>query len=142
MCGPANNNICWSIIYMHILIIRQSMKKLLILIVAGALYFHFYPNEKLNNWLLEQKSVVLSYFSDATDTQVRLSPTKVYKDISRDFAQFNSKEQAYVAEITDNRETLMSFYQRHCVKKKQTSKLHRDNLIIVCKTISNYSKYF
>ena len=67
------------------------MKKLLILIVAGALYFHFYPNEKLNNWLLEQKSVVLSYFSDATDTQVRLSPTKVYKDISRDFAQFNSK---------------------------------------------------
>ncbi len=118
------------------------MKKLLILIVAGALYFHFYPNEKLNSWLLEQKSVVLSHFSDATDTQVRLSPAKVYKDISRDFAQFNSKEQAYIAELTEKRETVISFYQQHCINKKHTSKLHRDNLIIVCKTISNYSKYF
>ena len=115
------------------------MKKLLILIVAGALYFHFYPNEKLNNWLLEQKKVVLSYFSDATDTSVRLKSDKIYQDLSPDFAQFNSSEQAYIAEITASRATVKSFYQKYCIGKKQTPKLHRDNLVKVCRTISQYS---
>jgi len=115
------------------------MKKLLILIVAGALYFHFYPNEKLNNWLLAQKAVVLSYFSDATDTQVRLKSDKIYQDLSRDFAKFNSQEQAYIAEITSSRANVKRFYQQHCVNKKPTAKLHRDNLTKVCHTISQYS---
>jgi len=118
------------------------MKKLLILIVAGALYFHFYPNEKLNSWLFEQKQAALSYFSEATDTQVRLNPNKIYQDLSRDFAQFKNREQAYIAEITANRKTLESFYQKHCVKKEQTPKLHRDNLTKVCSTIAHYSHLF
>tara|TARA_R110000787_G_scaffold75182_1_gene166696 strand:- start:342 stop:698 length:357 start_codon:yes stop_codon:yes gene_type:complete len=118
------------------------MKKLLILIVAGALYFHFYPNEKLNSWLLAQKTVALSYFSDATDTSVRLSSKKVYQDLSGDFAQFSSKEQAYVAEITASREEIINFYQLYCLKKKQAPKLHRDNLTKVCQVIGNYSKFF
>ena len=74
------------------------MKKLLILIVASALYFHFYPNEKLN-----------------------------------------AQEQTYVAEITRSRKQVKSFYQSHCLDKKRTTKLHRDNLIKVCQTISEYS---
>lgn len=115
------------------------MKKLLILIVAAALYLHFYPNEKLNNWALEQKQFVLSHFSDATDTKVRLNPNKIFQDLSRDFAQFNSKEKAYVAEITANRTTLKNFYQQHCLNKKQTPKLHRDNLAKVCHVIGQYS---
>ncbi len=127
------------IIYPYILIIRQGMKKLLILIVASALYFHFYPNEKLNNWLLEQKSVVLSYFSDATDTKIRLKSDKIYQDLSNHFAQFNAQEQTYVAEITRSRKQVKSFYQSHCLDKKRTTKLQRDNLIKVCQTISEYS---
>ena len=127
------------IIYPYILIIRQGMKKLLILIVAAALYFHFYPNEKLNSWLLEQKAMVLSYFSDATDTKIRLKSDKIYQDLSRDFAQFNAQEQAYLAEITRNRDKVKSFYQTYCLNNKQTPKLHRDNLIKVCQTISQYS---
>jgi hypothetical protein len=115
------------------------MKKLLILIVAGALYFHFYPNEKLNTWLLEQKSWVMSYFSEATDTQVRLKSDKIYQDLSQDFAQFNSQEQAYIAEITSSRQRVKSFYEQYCKTKKQTPKLHRDNLVKVCKAISQYS---
>mgnify|MGYP001043584479 FL=1 len=118
------------------------MKKLLVLIVAVALYFHFYPNEKLNNWLLEQKTVALSYFSDATDTSVRLSANKVYKDLSGDFSQFSTKEQAYVAEITASSEKIINFYEQYCVKTKQTPKLRRDNLTKVCKTIGNYRKFF
>ena len=91
MCGCFNNNKIVCYLYAHI-IIRQGMKKLLILIVAGALYFHYYPNEKLNNWLFEQKQTVLGYFSDATDTKVRLKSDKIYQDLAKDFGQFNSQE--------------------------------------------------
>jgi len=115
------------------------MKKLLILIVAAALYFHFYPNEKLNAWLSEQKAMVLSVFSDATDTKVRLKADKIYQDLSRDFAQFTTKEQEYIAEITSNRKSVKSFYNQYCDTKKQTPKLHRENLAKVCQVISQYS---
>jgi len=115
------------------------MKKLLILIVASALYFHFYPNEKLNSWLLEQKNFIQSYFSDVTDTQVRLKSDKIYQDLAHDFKQFNNQEKAYVAEITSSREKVKSFNQQYCVGKKQTPKLHRDNLAKVCQTIAKYS---
>ena len=120
-------------------IIRQGMKKLLILIVAGAIYFHFYPNEKLNSWVFEQKEFVLSYFSDATDTKVRLKSDKIYQDLAKDFGQFNSQEKAYVAEITSSREKVKSFNEQYCKSKKQTPKLHRDNLTKVCHSISKYS---
>ena len=118
------------------------MKKLLILIVAGALYLHFYPNEKLNDWLYEQKTVALSFFSEATDTQVRLNPDKIYQDLSRDFEGFTGKEQKFLADMTSSREKVQSFYQQHCIGKKQTPKLHRENLVKVCKTIAHYSRYF
>jgi hypothetical protein len=121
------------------MIIRQNMKKLLILIVAAALYFHYYPNEKLNRWIFEQKQLVLSYFSEATDTKVRLKFDKIYQDLSRNFSHFSSKEIAYVAEITSNREKVKKFNEQYCRSKKQTPKLQRDNLAKVCRAISKYS---
>lgn len=123
-------------------IIRQGMKKLLILIVAAALYFHYYPNEKLNSWFFEQKQTVLSYFSDATDTKVRLNSDKIYQDLTKDFAQFNQEEKAFVAEITSSREKVKNFNEQYCKTQKQTPKLHRDNLVKVCYTISKYSNLF
>ncbi len=138
MCGCFNNNKIVCYLYAHI-IIRQGMKKLLILIVAGALYFHFYPNEKLNSWLFEQKQTVLGYFSDATDTQVRLKSDKIYQDLAKDFGQFNSQEKAFVAEMTSSREKVKTFNEQYCKTKRQTPKLHRDNLAKVCYTISKYS---
>jgi hypothetical protein len=121
------------------MIIRQGMKKLLILIVAAALYFHYYPNEELNSWLFKQKQTVLSYFSDATDTKVRLKSDKIYQDLAKDFGQFNSQEKAFVTEITSSREKVKNFNEQHCKTKKQTPKLHRDNFTKVCFTISKYS---
>jgi hypothetical protein len=121
------------------MIVRQDMKKLLILIVAGALYFHYYPNEKLNRWIFEQKQVVLSYFSKATDTKVRLKSDKIYQDLSHDFSHFTSQEIAYVAEITSSRAKAKKFNEQYCNSKKQTPKLQRDNLAKVCQTISKYS---
>ena len=138
MCGCFNNNKIVCYLYAHI-IIRQGMKKLLILIVAGALYFHYYPNEKLNSWLFEQKQTVLGYFSDATDTKVRLKSDKIYQDLAKDFGQFNSQEKAFVAEMTSSREKVKAFNEQYCKTKKQTPKLHRDNLAKVCYTISKYS---
>jgi hypothetical protein len=138
MCGCFNNNKIVCYLYAHI-IIRQGMKKLLILIVAGALYFHYYPNEKLNSWLFEQKQTVLGYFSDATDTKVRLKSDKIYQDLAKDFGQFNSQEKAFVAEMTSSREKVKTFNEQYCKTKKQTPKLHRDNLVKVCYTISKYS---
>jgi hypothetical protein len=138
MCGCFNNNKIVCYLYAHI-IIRQGMKKLLILIVAGALYFHYYPNEKLNSWLFEQKQTVLGYFSDATDTKVRLKSDKIYQDLAKDFGQFNSQEKAFVAEMTSSREKVKTFNEQYCKTKKQTPKLHRDNLAKVCYTISKYS---
>ncbi|MFT5812414.1 MAG: hypothetical protein ACI9VT_000148 [Psychroserpens sp.] len=121
------------------MIIRQGMKKLLILILAGSLYFHYYPNEKLNSWLFGQKEMVLSYFSDAIDTKIRLKSDKIYQDLSQNFGQFTRHEKAYVAEITSSREKVKIFNEHYCKSKKQTPKLHRDNLTKVCYTISKYS---
>ncbi|SEL49446.1 hypothetical protein SAMN05216262_11245 [Colwellia chukchiensis] len=115
------------------------MKKLLILIVAIALYFHFYPNEKLNLWLAQQKTSILSLFSDATDTKIRLKSDKIYQDLSRDFATFNSQEQAYVAEITASRASVNRFNETYCLGKKRTPKLQRENLLKVCETIAQYA---
>ena len=117
------------------------MKNLLILIVAGALYFHYYPNEKLNSWLSEQKTFVLSYFSGATGTKVKLNPDKIYNDLSKDFNQFSTKEKAFIKEMTSSYEKVKKFNQQFCVPKKQTPMLHRDNLVKVCYTITKYSKF-
>jgi hypothetical protein len=121
------------------MIIRQDMKRLLILIVATALYFHYYPNENITRWIFEQKQVVLGYFSEATDTKIRLKSDKIYQDLSRDFSHFSSKEIAYVTEITSSREKVKKFNEQYCRSKKQTPKLHRDNLAKVCQAISKYS---
>ncbi len=115
------------------------MKKLLILIVAGALYLHFYPNEKLNTWLSEQKTMALETFSDATDTKVRLKADKIYQDLQQNFAQFTPKEEAYVAEITASRKSVKEFYNEYCRSQKQTPKLHHENVKRVCQVINKYS---
>lgn len=115
------------------------MKKLLILIVAIALYFHFYPNEQVNNWLSEQKEMVLDTFSNATDTRVRLNSEKILEDVSQHFAQFNTEEETFISEMTSTRESVKAFYKKHCDNQQPSHKLHRENLKLVCQSISKYS---
>jgi hypothetical protein len=115
------------------------MKKLLILIVAGALTFHFYPNEKLNNWLLEQKTMMLNSFSDATDTRIRLKPEKIRLDLQQYLDQFTTREKAYLTEITTSRQNVKAFYFQYCGTDKKTANLHRDNAKRVCQAINKYS---
>ena len=57
-------------------------EKYIILIVAAALFLHFYPQPELEAWFEEQKTEVLKVFSDATDTKVRLKSDKIYQDLA------------------------------------------------------------
>jgi chlorite dismutase len=115
------------------------MKKLLILIVAAALFLHFYPQPKLENWYLEHKTNAIKLFSEATDTKVRLKADKIYMDLKSEFDSFNSEEQQFLKEITADRNTVKAFYIKYCKSKLQTPHFHRDNQKKVCQTINNYS---
>ncbi|MEW6990578.1 hypothetical protein AADZ91_07790 [Colwelliaceae bacterium 6441] len=118
------------------------MKNILILIVAIAIYLHFYPQPELERWYNEQKTLVLSSFSEATDTKVRLNPNKIYNDIKPKFEQFNQEEQKFVREITTSREDVKRFFKRYCQDNQPTPKLHQKNQKQVCQTISNYQSLF
>ena len=118
------------------------MKNLLILIVAFATFLHFYPQPKLESWFNEQKSTVLSAFSDATDTKVRLNPRKVLKDLEPQWAQFNTNEQKFVKEITDSRQSVIGFFKGNCKTKRPSPKLHPKNQKQVCEVISQYQSLF
>lgn len=118
------------------------MKNLLILIVAAAVYLHFYPEPKLNSWLNEQKNTALSAFGNATDTKVRLKSDKIYTDLQPEFEHFNSEELAYLKEITSNRTAVIAFFDEYCKIKKQGVKFHGANQDKVCKAIANYQSFF
>lgn len=118
------------------------MKNLLILIVAIAIYLHFYPQPKLESWFEEQKTMVLSEFSNATDTKVRLNPDKIYKDVKPSFGQFNENEQLFVKEVTSSRESVKTFFKKHCKDKRPTPKLHQKNQQLLCSKITAYQSLF
>jgi hypothetical protein len=118
------------------------MKNLLILIVAIAIFLHFYPQPELENWFKEQKTNALSSFSDATDTKIRLNPQKIYNDLKPNFEQFNAEEQKFVREITSSREAVKVFFKDNCQEKRPVPKLHQKNQLLVCKKISNYQSLF
>ncbi|MEW6983712.1 hypothetical protein AAD001_13755 [Colwelliaceae bacterium 6471] len=114
------------------------MKKLLILIVAIALFLHFYPQPEVDKKFEELKNTLLTQFSDATDTKVRLKADKIYTDLESQFDTFNSDEIIYLKEITLTRRSVKAFYAEYCQGKKSNPKFHSTNLAKVCKTIDNY----
>jgi hypothetical protein len=118
------------------------MKNLLILIVAIAIYLHFYPQPELESWFEEQKTMVLSEFSSATDTKVRLNPDKIYKDLQPHFDQLNKDEQAFVRDVTKSRDGVKEFFKNNCQEKRPTPKLHQTNQQLLCNKISAYQSLF
>ena len=115
------------------------MKKLLILIVAAALFLHFYPQPELEDWFSEKKVTALAIFSKATETQVRLKASKIYDDLESQFNAFNTDEQKFLKEMTKNRESVKMFYTDFCKVNKQSPLLHHENQKKVCYTIEQYS---
>ena len=115
------------------------MKNLLILIVAAALFLHFYPQPELEEWFVEKKVTALAVFSKATNTQVKLKADKVYKDLESQFNTFSTDEQDYLKKITVDRESINEFFVAFCKSNKQTPLLHNQNQKKVCYTIEQYS---
>mgnify|MGYP000674907740 CR=1 FL=1 len=117
------------------------MKKLLILIVAAAVFLHFFPQPKLETWAKEQKDYLLEMFSSATDTKVRLSAKKVRSDLEERFNQFTDDEKAYTLEITKDSKSVVSFYREKCGKTDTSVQLRPANKKFVCETISKYRAF-
>lgn len=119
------------------------MKNLLILIVAIAVFLHFYPQPELDKWFEQQKSIVLTKFSEATSTQVQLSPERVAKDIAKHFNTFRESERNHTHSITSSRSSIKQYYKEYCSQSvKRDQKLHQENQKKVCQSINKYTKYF
>lgn len=114
------------------------MKNLLVIIVAIAVYLHFYPNEQLNEWLSTQKNAVTDKFSEISDTKARVAPSKLLSVLSQDMKKFTKAEVAYVEEIVENRDSLKVFYADYCVTPKDNNRLRRAYQSKVCKAVDQY----
>jgi len=119
------------------------MKKLLILIVAAAVFLHFYPQPKLEKFYQEQKDAALNSFSQATDTSVRLKVSKVQEDLAKEYASFRKSEKKRAEQLSSTRQNITDYYQTYCTgQPKKDVKFHPDNQKKICKVINKYSRYF
>jgi len=115
------------------------MKYLLILIVAAALYLHFYPNEEVSNFYQDKISYLKGFFSDVGDTKIRLKADKIYTDLESELEGFSEKEVERLKVITSSRSVVKEFYHQICQTEKRDIVFHITNEKKVCSTISRYS---
>ena len=123
-------------------IIRHTMKKLLILIVAISLFLHFYPQPELNKKSDEIMNIALETFSKFTDTKARINVDKINADLKSELYSFTEDEVNYLKKITRDSDSVETFYLNYCKEKNQNLNLHSVNLLKVCQTIGQYQKYF
>jgi len=114
------------------------MKNLLILIVAAAVYLHFYPQPEVTKFYNETKESLLNGFSEFSDTSVRLKADKIFIDLKSELDGFSADEVNSLKEITSSRDNVNSFYQNYCKNKKRSATFHPNNQSKICKTISQY----
>jgi hypothetical protein len=114
------------------------MKNLLILIIAAALFLHFYPQPEVTKFYDEQKNSLLDAFAEFSDTKVRLKADKIFIDLEPKLTQFSPEEVTYLKEITQSRSNVNSFFEEYCKSKKRSVIFRSSNQIEVCKTISQY----
>ncbi len=115
------------------------MKHLLILIVAAALYFHFYPNEEVTNFYQEKITYLKGIFSEVGDTKIRLKADKIYTDLESELENFSEKEIERLKVITSNRLVVKEFYHQICQTEQRDIVFHITNERKVCATISRYT---
>lgn len=115
------------------------MKNLLILIIAIALFLHFYPQPEVTKFYNDQKSRLLDGFEEFSDTKVRLKADKIYIDLEPKLDQFSADEITYLEEITSSRSAVKGFFEEYCENKKRSAIFHSTNQAEVCKKMSQYS---
>jgi len=114
------------------------MKNILILIVAAAVFLHFYLQPEVTKFYNETKETLLDGFSEFSDTSVRLKADKIYIDLEPQFDSFSSEEVESLKEITSSRKNVNSFYQAYCRDKKRSAIFHPTNQAKICRTIAQY----
>jgi hypothetical protein len=114
------------------------MKNLLILIVAGALFLHFYPQPEITQFYNDKKNRLLDGFAKFSDTKVRLKSDKILSDLKPKLNRFSDEEIEYLKEITLSRARVKDFFEQYCQNKKRNLVFYSDNQIEVCKTIGQY----
>jgi len=118
------------------------MKHLLTLIVAAAIYLHFYPNEEVTHFYNEQKETLLGLFSEFSDTGIRLKSDKIYTDLTSELGSFSEQEIERLKVITSERAVVKEFYYSICQTEKRDIVFHITNEKKVCSTISRYQNLF
>jgi len=118
------------------------MKNLLILIVAIALYLHFYPNDEVTKFYNDKKTFLLEGFAAFSDTKVRLKSEKIYTDLQSDLAKFSEEEVAHLKELTSSRDKVKEFYFNICQTDQRDVIFHINNEAKVCSTIARYVSMF
>ncbi len=89
------------------------------------------------------KEAVLTAFSDATDTSVRLKASKVQEDFAKEYASFRKSEKKRAEQISSTRKNITEYYQTYCVNTpKKDNKFHPENQKKICKIIAKYARYF
>jgi len=118
------------------------MKKLLILIVFGAVYLHYYPQPKLMGWFNQEKTTFMTSVAEATDTDIRLDSQRILLDLKPRFNQFSEKEIQEIKKLTLNQKSVKDFYLQYCDKNSANPNIQRGNLQLICKTIGKYQALF
>jgi len=114
------------------------MKNILILIVAAAVFLHFYPQPEVTKFYNETKASLLDGFSEFSDTSVRLKSDKIFLDLKPEFDSFSEDEVSALKELTLTRDSVNSFYNNFCKSKKRSAIFHKNNQAKICKTIGKY----
>ena len=109
------------------------MKNILILIVAAAVFLHFYPQPEVTKFYNETKSSLIDDFAKFSDTGVRLKADKVFSDLKPEFNSFSSDEVGSLKEITSSRDNVNSFYKTYCKSSKRSAIFHPTNHIYYLK---------
>ena len=115
------------------------MKHLLILIVAVAVFLHFYPQPEVTNFYNETKASMLNGFSELSDTSVRLKADKIFIDLKPELNSFSNEEVVSLKEMTSSRSNVNDFYQSYCKTQTRNNNFHQINQEKICKTISHYA---
>ncbi|TLU65710.1 hypothetical protein FE810_07230 [Thalassotalea litorea] len=114
------------------------MKKLLILIVAAAVYLHYYPSPQLNAWWQQSLQWLDDKTSDYTDTKVGVKPSKLVTVLQPHFDKYSKMEEAYIRELATSRDNIREFHRQYCEEPKGNRRLNRNNQRQVCDVISQY----
>ena len=112
------------------------MKKILILIVAIALYLHFYPNPEINKWYEGKKAEFLDTMAKSTKVTFKSNLDELYNQLKKDSKGFSAIELENLRTITGSLDSLNDFYQNNCSENSKSSLFHPDNISKVCKKLS------